>query len=63
VVQEEPAVLDVYQHSRYEVENPEGKIVNAAAHVEGEVEVEAHTTDEESKGIIGKIGDGIKNLF
>ena len=45
----EPAVVDVYQHTRYETNEP------------GVAVEPAH--DEEGKGLMDKIGEGIKKLF
>jgi len=44
----EPAVVDVYQHTRYETNEP-GVAVEPA--------------EDESKGLMDKIGEGIKKLF
>jgi len=59
----EPAVLDVYQHSRYEVGQQGPQLVNAATHVEQSAEAQRATNQHEDKSIVGKIADGIKNIF
>jgi hypothetical protein len=60
-VGQEPAILDVYQHSRYEVGQQQPELINAATHVEGQ---EVRREDnEEPRGLVGKITDGIKSIF